>query len=133
MRHAGQRFSARLVLAAGCALAGLVFLVFALAAMTVALTERFGLLEALGIMAGVALAAVLLMVGLLARDARRGKQLAARRAALDRQLLRSATFAAAIPRAANLTARSGIGLGLVALGAALVLARGRGRAPDDED
>ena len=114
----------RLALLAGCALAGLVFLVFALAAATVALTERFGLLQALGDHGGRGAGRG------PAADRRLGDRGPARRRtraparALDRQLLASAAIRGRVPRAAHLPARGGIGLGLVALGAALVLASG---------
>jgi hypothetical protein len=130
LRHAGQRLGLRAALIAGCVLAGAVFLGFALAALTVALTARVGLLQALVIIAGAALVLVLVLVGLLAVEARRERRLAARRASLDRELLRAATLSAAIPHAARLPTRAGLGLGLVALGALLVLAR---RRDADED
>ena len=97
-----------------------------------ALTERVGLLQALVIMAGVAFAVVLALVGVLAIEARRERRIAARRASLDRQLLRSAAISAAVPQAARLPGRAGLGLGLVALGALLVLAR-RGGDDDERD
>jgi hypothetical protein len=128
VRHAGQRLGARLGLLAGVLLAAAIFLGFALAAATVALTESVGLLEALVIMAGLALVVVLALVGILAIDARRERRIAARRSSLDRQLLRSAAISAAVPRASRLPGRTGVGLGLVALGALLVLAR---RGDDD--
>lgn len=131
VRHASQRLGVRLALFAAVGLAGLIFLGFALAAATVALTERVGLLQALVIMAGGALVVVLVVVGVMAMEARRERRLAARRAALDRQLLRSAAIASAVPRATGLTTRGGIGMGLVALGALLVLAHRR--RPDGED
>ena len=122
LRHAGQRLGLRAALLACCALAAALFLGFALAAATVALAERFGLLQALVIMAGAALALLLVLIGVMAIEARRARRVAVRRASLDRQLLRAAAISAA-PRAARLPGRGGVGLALVALGAALVLSR----------
>ncbi|HVH03680.1 MAG TPA: hypothetical protein VM891_12175, partial [Amaricoccus sp.] len=59
LRHAGQRLGLRAALLACCALAAVLFLGFALAAATVALAERFGVLQALVIMAGAPLALLL--------------------------------------------------------------------------
>jgi len=128
MRHAGRRLGVRAALISACVLAGLIMLAFLLGAATVALTERYGLLQALGIMAGAAFLLLLLLLGILAIEARRERRIAARRAALDSRLLRSAAISAAVPQVARLPSRAGLGLGLVALGALLVLAR-RG---DDE-
>jgi hypothetical protein len=72
--------------------------------------------------------ALLVALGLmlaLSIEAQRERRIAARRASLDRELLRTAAFSAAVPRAARLPGRAGVGLGLVALGALLVLARRR--------
>lgn len=131
VRHAGQRLGVRLGLLAGCAVAGLVFLGFGLAAATVALTERVGLLQALTIMAGGALVVILVLVGVLALEAQRERRIAARRAALDQRLLQSAAISSAVPTVARLGGRAGIGLGLVALGSLLVLAHRRDRDEDD--
>ena len=131
VRHASQRLGLRAALICGCILGGLLFLGFALAAATVALTDRVGPLQALVIMAGIALLAVLVLVGVLVGEARRERRIAARRAVLDRDLLRAASISAALPRVAGLSSRTGIGLGLVALGAMLVL--GRRRRDHDEE
>ena len=106
----------------------MIFLGFVLAGGTVALTERVGQLQALVIMAGVALVVLLALVGILAIETRRERRIAARRASLDRQLLRAAAISAA-GRGIAAAGPRGIGLGLVALGALLVLARPR----DDDD
>ena len=121
-----------MALIAGCVLAGIAFLAFALGAATVALTERVGLLQALVIMAGTALAVILVLIGVLAIEARRERRIAARRAALDSQLMRAAAISAAVPQASRLAGRTGLGLGLVALGALLVLARSRDEAEDED-
>lgn len=126
--HAGQRLGLRLGLLAVCLLAALICLGFALAAATVALSARVGLSEALLIMSGAALVVVLLVIGVLALEDRRERRIAARRAVLDQQLIRTAALSAAVPHAARLPGRGGVGLGLVALGALLVLMRRR-----DED
>jgi hypothetical protein len=122
LRHVGQRLGLRAALIAGCALAGAVCLGFALAAVTVALAARLGAVAALAIMAGVALLVALALVLALSIDAQRERRIAARRASLDREFLRAAAISAA-PRAVRLPGRSAVGLAMVALGAALVLAR----------
>jgi hypothetical protein len=128
LRHAGQRLGVMAGLVAACALALVMFLCFALAAATVALVDAVGLLPALLIMAGVALLLLLVLLAVLAAERRRERRIAARRATLDRDLLRAAAFSAA-PRAMRLPGRTGVGLGLVALGALLVLMR-RGEEAD---
>ena len=85
-----------------------------------ALAARVGLIEALAIMAGGALVLVLLFVGALAWEARRHRRYAARRAALDREFVRAAALSMVPSRAPS---RAVVGLGLVALGALLVLLR----------
>jgi UDP-N-acetylmuramyl pentapeptide phosphotransferase/UDP-N-acetylglucosamine-1-phosphate transferase len=130
LRHAGQRLGLRAALIAGCVLAGAVFLGFTLAAITVVLAARLGTVAALAIMAGVALFVALGLMVALSIEAQRERRIAARRASLDRELLRTAAISAAVPRASRLPGRAGLGLGLVALGALLVLAR---RREDDED
>jgi hypothetical protein len=125
LRHAGQRLGLRAGLIAGSVVAGALFLGFALATVTVALAARLGAVPALAIMAGVALLVALGLMLALSIEAQRERRIAARRASLDRELLRTAAFSAAVPRAARLPGRAGVGLGLVALGALLVLARRR--------
>jgi hypothetical protein len=123
LRHAGRRLGVRIGLIAGCAAAGSLVAAFGLAALTVALAERVGAVRALLIVALAALAVLLILIGALAIEARRGRQMAARRSAIDARLLRSAVISSAIPRVARLPSRATLGLGLVALGTLLVLAR----------
>jgi hypothetical protein len=130
LRATGQRLGQRAALIGGCGLAALIFLVFALAAATVALSEWLGLLAALVIMAFLALAVLLVLVAMMAAENRRARRVAARRAALDRQFLQAAAISAA-PRLVRLPGRTGLGLALVGLGAALVLIRRRGAGDED--
>ena len=120
LRHAGRRAALRGALIGGGVLAALGCIAFALAAATVALAARVGTVEALAIMAAGALVLVLVFLGALALEARRHRRLRARRADLDRELYRAAAVSMMPSRAPS---RPVIGLGLVALGALLVLAR----------
>ena len=120
LRHAGRRAALRGGLIGGGVLAALVCIGFALAAATVALAARVGTIEALAIMAAGALAVVLIFLGVLGLEARRHRRLRARRADLDRELVRAAAISMVPNRAPS---RPVVGLGLVALGALLVLAR----------
>lgn len=120
VRNMGRRAALRAGLMAGCVVAGLLCLSFGLAAGTVALAHRVGWIEAFGIMAGGALVVLLLLLSILAIEARRHRRLAARRAALDRQMAQ----AAALSLVGNVRpSRSAIGLGMVGLGALIVLLR----------
>ncbi len=122
LRYLGRRASVRGTLIAGCVLAALTCIGFALAAATVALAGRVGIIEALAIMAGLALLVVLILLAALAWESRRNRILAVRRAEADRQLFRAAALSMTpAPR----PSRSTIGLGLVSLGALLVLMRRR--------
>ena len=123
LHSAARRARRRAILLAGCALAGLLVFGFAVAAAAVALAHRVGVVPALWIMAGVALLVLLALLLALALESRRHRALAAERARLDRKLYRAAALAA-LPRSRGLS-RAGIGLGLVALGSLLVLARRR--------
>ena len=62
----------------GAAVAGIIALVYALIAATIALTRRFGTLEALGIVGGVAFVVMLGFLLALWLEARRHRQQAAR-------------------------------------------------------
>jgi hypothetical protein len=126
-RNIGRRAAVRAALVGGCILAALLCIGFVLAAATVALADRVGMINALAIMAGGSLVLVLILLGVLELEARRHRRYAARRASLDRELYRAAALSA-LPRRAP--SRPVIGLGLVALGALLVLAR---RGDDGED
>lgn len=132
LRETGRRFGLRAALLSGCVLALLVCLGFGLAAGTVALSARIGLLPALGVMAGCALAVALVILAVLAVEARQAKRRAALRPSLESELVRSVAFtAAANPAARRLPSRYVVGLGLVAVGATLVLLRRRSEPPPD--
>ena len=73
-------------------------------------------------MAGGALVLVLILLAALAMEARRHRRPAVRRAELDRQLYRAAALSIFPYRAPS---RPVLGLGLVVLGALLVLVRRR--------
>ncbi len=120
IRNVGKRAALRAALMGACVLAAVLSLCFALVAATVALADRYGTINALGIMAGAALVVVLILLAVLAWEARRHRRLAARRAALDRQLYRSAAISLMGDARPS---RPTLGLGLVALGALLVLMR----------
>jgi hypothetical protein len=120
IRNIGRRAALRAALFAGCVLAALLCLGFALMAATVALAVRVGTINALAIMAAGALVLLLLLAGALAWEERRHRRLAAQRAALDRELARAAALSLA---AGARPSRPVIGLGLVAAGALLVLLR----------
>ena len=122
LERAGRRLAVRAALVGACALAALLLLGYALAALTVALADRFGVLPALGIVAAGALVLLLVLLLALRAEGRRHRQLVARQQPLDRQLLRAAALSA-VPRRAP--SRPVAGLVLVALGAALILVRRR--------
>jgi nitroreductase len=120
LRNTARRARLRALLIAGAGLAGALAFGFALAAVTVALARAVGVMPALWIVAGVALSILLGLLIALSAEARRHRQIAAERERLDRQLYRAAALSA-IPRRS--VSRTGLGLGLVALGALLVLVR----------
>lgn len=120
LHQISRRAALRGELMFGAAVAGIIALVYALIAATIALARRFGTLEALGIVGGVAFVVMLGFVLALWLEARRHRRLAARRAALDAQLYRAAALSLVPDRAPS---RPVLGFGLVALGAALVLLR----------
>lgn len=122
LRNIGRRAALRAGLIGACVVAALVCIGFALAAATAALAERVGLINALAIMAGAALVLVLIFLAALAIEARRHRRTAVRRAELDRQLFQAAALSMIPSRAPS---RPVLGLGLVALGALLVLVRRR--------
>ncbi len=98
---------------------GLIFLIFGLATATVALAERFGLLVALGIMAGAALFLCLFVLVLWKLADRRARALAAERAELQRRVRQLAMLSAigtTRPKASHL-----VGLGVVAAAVMLIL------------
>ncbi len=123
VRDAGRRAGLRAGLAAGAALAGLLVVGFLLAAATVALAERLGLVNALLVMAGGAFVVALILMLTMRIQARRDRRAAAIRSELDSRLLRAAALSMVPTRTPS---RPVVGLGLVALGALLVLMRGKG-------
>ena len=123
INNIGRRAALRGSLLAFAVLAALICLGFVLMAATVALAERYGLINALGIMAGGALVLVLAFLVALKIEARNHRRTAARRAALDRQLFQAAAISM-VPT--QLPSRPVLGFGLVAAGALLVLMRKRG-------
>ena len=124
VRRLARRARLRAVLIGLCVLLGLLAIGFGLAAATAALAAELGLVPALLVMAGLALVGVLILLLLLAAEARKARRLAARRAGLDRQFARAALLSAA-PSRLGRPSRGVVGLVLVAVGALLVL-RGRG-------
>ena len=120
IRNVGRRVALRAALIGGCVLAALLCLGFALMAATVALADRFGMINALAIMAGAALLVLLILLAALAWEERRHRRLAAQRAALDRQLAQAAALSLV---GGARPSRPMVGLGLVALGALMVLLR----------
>lgn len=123
LHQISRRAALRGELMFGAAVAGIIALVYALIAATIALARRFGTLEALGIVGGVAFVVMLGFLLALWLEARRHRQQAARRAALDAQLYRAAALSLVPDKAPS---RPVVGFGLVALGAALVLLRRKG-------
>ena len=108
---------------------GLLFLIFGLAAATVALARQFGLLEAFAMMAGGALVLCLIVLVLSKAADRRARALAAERAELQRRLRQLALLSAmgtARPKAAHV-----IGLGVIAAAVLLVLGRFGGGGPGE--
>lgn len=128
LRNIGRRAALRGTLIAGCALAALLCIGFALAAATAALAAEMGIIAALAVMAGGALVLVLVLLMALNLEERRHRRYALRRADLDRQMFRAAALSMVPERTPS---RPVVGLGLVALGAILVLTRRRGGSDDD--
>ena len=119
----------RIVYFALVGLFGLLFLVFGLAAGTVALAERFGLLAALAIMAGGALFLCVFVLVLSNLADRRARALAAERAELQRrvrQLAMLSALGATRPKATHL-----VGLGVIAAAVMLVLGHLGGNDPNE--
>lgn len=122
LHQISRRAVVRGELMTGVMVCGIIALVYALIAVTIALARHYGTLAALGIVGGVAFVAMLACLLALWIEARRHRQLAARRAALDAQLYRAAALSLIPDRAPS---RPVVGFGLVALGAALVMLRRR--------
>jgi hypothetical protein len=123
LRDAGRRVRVRVALVAGAAITGFMAGGFVLVAITVALAERLGAVTALMVMAGAAFVVMLAFIIALSAQARRDREQAALRAELDSRLLRAAAISMVPGR---MPSRPVLGLGLVALGALLVLLRRRG-------
>jgi hypothetical protein len=120
LRDAGRRIGMRAILTAAAGLAGLVAAGFAIGAATVALAARLGTIEALLLMAGVALVVMIALLIVLSAQARRDREQAALRSELDSRLLRAAAVSMIPTRAPS---RPVVGLALVAVGALLVMIR----------
>jgi hypothetical protein len=120
LRDAGRRIGIRAVLIAAAALAGLMAAGFVIGAATVALAARLGTIEALLVMAGVALVIMIALLIVISAQARRDREQAALRAELDSRLLRAAAVSM-IPT--RVPSRPVLGLALVAVGALLVMIR----------
>lgn len=90
-------------------------LIFALTAAVIALGQAIGMVQALLVMTLVCLVVFGIMLGLLAREKRRARELAARRETLNRELVRLAMTAAAPTVLAKMPK------GLFALGAVAVV------------
>ena len=118
LKQTGRRLGLRVVLAAVASLAFVISLLFGLAALAVWMVRYMPLHEALLIIAGGALLVVVAILIALSLEARKHRRHAAQREAFDRQLVRVATVAAMPTR---MPSRSVAGLGLVAVGALMVL------------
>ena len=127
VHRASRRLGLRLALIALCVLVGLIVLGFGLTAATVALAQRYGLLPALGIMAGGGIVILLALLLALAEEKRRHRRVAARQQMLDRQLFHAAAESM-VPQ--RMPSRPVAGLALVAIGSLLVLMRRGGRDGD---
>ena len=127
VRDVGRRAQLRASLAGGALLFGLIALGFALLAATVALAEELGLLNALLVMAGGAFVIAIILIVVMKAQARRDRRMAAARAEMDSRLLKAAAVSM-VPGMAP--SRPVLGLGLLALGALMVLGR-RGGGRDD--
>jgi protein-S-isoprenylcysteine O-methyltransferase Ste14 len=120
VRNIGRRAALRAALLGGCVVAALLCLGFVLAAATVALADRYGTINGLAIMAGASVVVLLVLLGVLAWEEKRHRRLALQRAALDRQLAQAAAMSLV---GGARPSRSALGLGMVALGALMVLLR----------
>lgn len=122
IRRVARRARWRAVLIACTILTGGLAFFFALGTATVALANALGWVESLAIMAGVMLLLALILVAVLAEEARRERLRAAQRSGLDRKLARAALLSVA-PTRIGRPPRGLIGAGLVALGALIILRR----------
>jgi len=118
VRNIGRRAVLRVALLGGCVVAALLCVGFVLAAATVALADRYGTINALAIMAGASVLVLLILLGVLAWEQKRHRRLAAERAVLDRQFVQAAAMSLV---GGTRPSRSTLGLGMVALGALMVL------------
>jgi hypothetical protein len=126
-KRVGRHLGMRTALIAACVGVGGLVAFCLLAAVTVALAERLGLVAAFGIMAALGLIVLLILVILLGVEERRYRQRALAGQRFERQQVYQAAALAAVPR--RLPSRPVAGLLLVAAGALLILARGRGQGP----
>jgi len=118
------------VFGAIAAVSGLMALVFGLVALTLGLADWLGVIPALLVLCALSLAGAGIALALLASETRKARLVAARRAPLDRELARAALMSAA-PLGIRRVPRGLIGLGLVALGAVLVVTRKSGADRDE--
>jgi hypothetical protein len=124
----GRHLGLRAGLLAGCAFVATLALFFVLVAATIALSERYGAINACIIMAGGALVVLGILLIALAIERRKYRRRRLLQNNVERQNLIQAATLAAMPR--RLPSRNVTGLILVAAGALLVFMRGR--APDDD-
>lgn len=118
-RHIGMRAALW-----GClAVAGITCFVFLLVLATTALSVHYGTMQALGIMAAASFLVAMLILLALQIEGRRYRRLAARSRPLDAQLMQAAAFSAAASVPRKMPSRTAVGLGMVALGAFLVMRR----------
>lgn len=121
MRVSARHAQRKAVLGAVVGVLALAALGFGLLALTLALAKWLGLIPALLILCAVNLAGTGIAVAMLSAENRKARELAARRAPLDRDLARAALMAA--PGGIRHVPRGLVGAALVLLGAALVVTR----------
>lgn len=131
-KRVGRHLGVRAALVAACVVVGGLVAFCLLAAVTIALAEWLGWIAAFCIIAALGLIVLLILVILLGVEERRYRQRALAGQRVERQQVYQAAAFAAVPR--RLPSRPVAGLLLVAAGALLILARGRGHgSPGDDD